>query len=224
MKIGNVETKNNIFLAPMAGITDLAFREICKDYGAGLVCTEMVSAKGLFFHDEKTKLLTGISSKERPVAVQIFGADAKIMADVAKRISMEENAPDLIDINMGCPAPKVVKNEDGSKLMLHPELVDEITKEVVNASRVPVTIKIRKGWDEEHINAVEIAQIAEKNGVSAIAIHGRTRQEFYSRKSRFRNYQESKKECQNSRDWKWKYYTVCNQLRRCLRIRVWMPL
>ena len=180
MKIGNVETKNNVFLAPMAGITDLPFRLICKEYGAGLVYTEMVSAKGLYYNDDKTKLLTQIDESERPAALQIFGSDADIMADVAKKI--QKNA-DVIDINMGCPAPKVVKNDDGSKLMLNPKLIDEITKKVVDAVDVPVTIKIRKGWDEEHINAVEIAQIAEKNGISAITIHGRTREQFYTGKA-----------------------------------------
>lgn len=203
LRIGNLELKNNVFLAPMAGITDMAFRRICKEFGAGLVYTEMVSAKGLFYHDEKTKLLMATCEEEKPVAVQIFGADSSIMAEVARKISEDTNPPAIIDINMGCPAPKVVKNEDGSKLMLHPELVDEITREVVKASKVPVTIKIRKGWDADHVNAVEIAQIAEKNGVSAIAIHGRTRQEFYSRKGRFRNHQKSEGKCEDTRHWQW---------------------
>lgn len=177
MKIGNVEIKNNVFLAPMAGITDLAYRLICKEFGAGLVYTEMISAKGIYYNDEKTKLLTQIDEKERPVAIQIFGSDADIMADVAKRMS--EKA-DIIDINMGCPAPKVVKNDDGSKLMLNPALIDEITYKVVKSSTVPVTVKIRKGWNDENVNAVEIAKILEKNGVSAVAVHGRTREQFYS--------------------------------------------
>ena len=144
MKIGNVEIKNNVFLAPMAGITDLAYRSICKEFGAGLVYTEMISAKGIYYNDEKTKLLTQIDEKERPVAIQIFGSDADIMANVAKRMS--EKA-DIIDINMGCPAPKVIKNDDGSKLMLNPVLIDEITYKVVKSSTVPVTVKIRKGWN-----------------------------------------------------------------------------
>ena len=177
MKIGNVEIKNNVFLAPMAGITDLAYRLICKEFGAGLVYTEMISAKGIYYNDEKTKLLTQIDEKERPVAIQIFGSDADIMANVAKKMS--EKA-DIIDINMGCPAPKVVKNDDGSKLMLNPELIDEITYKVVKSSTVPVTVKIRKGWNDENVNAVEIAKILEKNGVSAVAVHGRTREQFYS--------------------------------------------
>lgn len=180
MKIGNIETKNDIFLAPMAGITDLAYRLICKEFGAGLVYTEMVSAKGVFYNDEKTNLLTNVKDEERPAAIQIFGSDADIMADVAKKLS--EKA-DIIDINMGCPAPKVVKNDDGSKLMLNPDLIDEITYKVVKNISIPVTVKIRKGWDEEHINAVEIAKILEKNGVSAVTIHGRTREQFYTGKA-----------------------------------------
>ena len=177
IKIGDVELNNNIFLAPMAGISDMPFRILCKEHGAGLVYTEMVSSKGMFYDDTKTKKLMEISEEERPVAVQIFGSDAKIMSEIAKEVSKEAN---IIDINMGCPAPKVIKNTDGSKLMLHPELVDEITREVVKSSSVPVTIKIRKGWDDEHVNATEIAQIAEKNGISAITVHGRTREQFYT--------------------------------------------
>ena len=140
----------------------------------------MVSAKGLFYNDEKTKLLTKIADEERPTAIQIFGSDAEIMGKVAKNIS---ETADIIDINMGCPAPKVVKNDDGSKLMLNPELVGEIARSVVQNSDVPVTVKIRKGWDDEHVNAVDVAQILEDSGVSAIAIHGRTRQQFYSGKA-----------------------------------------
>lgn len=180
IKIGNVELNNNIFLAPMAGVTDMPLRILCKEFGAGLVYTEMVSSKGMFYNDEKTKQLMNINDAERPVAVQIFGSDATIMSETAKKVSEEA---DIIDINMGCPAPKVTKNLDGSKLMLHPELVDEITKMVVKTSSVPVTIKIRKGWDDEHVNAVEVAQIAEKNGVSAITVHGRTREQFYTGKA-----------------------------------------
>ena len=180
IKIGNVELNNNIFLAPMAGVTDMPLRILCKEFRAGLVYTEMVSSKGMFYNDEKTKQLMNINDAERPVAVQIFGSDATIMSETAKKVSEEA---DIIDINMGCPAPKVTKNLDGSKLMLHPELVDEITKMVVGASSVPVTIKIRKGWDDEHINAVEVARIAEKNGVSAITVHGRTREQFYTGKA-----------------------------------------
>ena len=177
IKIGNLKLENNIFLAPMAGVTDQPFRILCKEFGAGLVYTEMVSSKGIFYDDSKTKKLMSIDKRERPAAVQIFGSDAEIMSEMAEKISEEA---DIIDINMGCPAPKVTKNLDGSKLMLYPEKIDEITKKVVRKSKVPVTIKIRKGWDDEHVNAVEIAQIAEKNGISAITVHGRTREQFYT--------------------------------------------
>jgi len=176
LDIGNVHINNNIFLAPMAGITDMPFRVLCKEKGAGLVYTEMVSSKGMFYKDKKTKKMMEIDEKERPVAVQIFGSDPKIMGEIAKEVSEEA---DIIDINMGCPAPKVVKNNEGSRLLLDLELIDEITKEVVKNSKVPVTIKIRKGWDKDHIVAVEVAKIAEKNGISAITIHGRTRDEFF---------------------------------------------
>ena len=182
MNIGNIKIENNVFLAPMAGITDMAHRRICKEFGAGLVYTEMVSAKGLYYKDEKTKLLMATHEDEKPVVTQIFGSDPDIMAEVAEKIS-ENGDVDILDINMGCPAPKVVKNEDGSRLMLKPSLIDEITAKVVEKSKVPVTIKIRKGWDLDHVNAVEIAQIAEKNGISAIAVHGRTRDQFYTGKA-----------------------------------------
>lgn len=182
MNIGNIKIENNVFLAPMAGITDMAHRRICKEFGVGLVYTEMVSAKGLYYKDEKTKLLMETHEDEKPVATQIFGSDPEIMAEVANKISASGEV-DIIDINMGCPAPKVVKNEDGSRLMLNPTLIDEITAKVVEKSKVPVTIKIRKGWDLDHVNAVEIAQIAEKNGISAIAVHGRTRDQFYTGKA-----------------------------------------
>ena len=175
IKIGNVEINNNVFLAPMAGITDVPYRSICKEFGAGLTYSEMISAKGMHYNDEKTKLLMKKAENETPFAVQIFGSDADILAKVAEEIS---DSADIIDLNMGCPAPKVVKNGDGSKLMLSPDLIDEITKKVVEKAKVPVTIKIRKGWDKEHVNAVQIAKIAEKNGISAITVHGRTREEF----------------------------------------------
>lgn len=177
IKIGNVELENNIFLAPMAGITDLPFRLICKKYGPGLVCTEMVSSKGLMYNDEKTKLLLHSVPDERPVAVQIFGSDVEAMKCAAEKVS---EIADIIDINMGCPAPKVVKNGDGSKLLLNLELVEEIVKGVVKASKVPVTVKIRLGWDSEHVVAVEAAKIIEEAGASAITVHGRTREEFYT--------------------------------------------
>ena len=177
IKIGNVELENNIFLAPMAGITDLPFRLICKKYGPGLVCTEMVSSKGLMYNDEKTKLLLHSVPDERPVAVQIFGSDVEAMKCAAEKVS---EIADIIDINMGCPAPKVVKNGDGSKLLLNLELVEEIVKGVVKSSKVPVTVKIRLGWDSEHVVAVEAAKIIERAGASAITVHGRTREEFYT--------------------------------------------
>ena len=180
IKIGNIELNNNVFLAPMAGITDMPYRSICKEFGAGLTYSEMVSAKGMYYNDEKTNLLTEKAENENPYAIQIFGSDSDIMAIVAEKLS--EKA-DIIDINMGCPAPKVVKNDDGSKLMLNPKLIDEITKKVVQKAKVPVTIKIRKGWDEKNINAVEIAKISEANGISAITVHGRTREQFYSGKA-----------------------------------------
>ena len=177
IKIGNVELENNIFLAPMAGITDLPFRLICKKYGPGLVCTEMVSSKGLMYNDEKTKLLLHSVPDERPVAVQIFGSDVEAMKCAAEKVS---EIADIIDINMGCPALKVVKNGDGSKLLLNLELVEEIVKGVVKSSKVPVTVKIRLGWDSEHVVAVEAAKIIEEAGASAITVHGRTREEFYT--------------------------------------------
>ena len=177
MKIGNVELKNNIILAPMAGLTDLPFRVVCEKYEPGLVVTEMVSSKALLYNDEKTKLLLNMKNEIRPVAVQIFGSDIEAMAFAAKYVS---DIADIVDINMGCPAPKVVKNGDGSKLLLDINKVYEITKAVVENSKVPVTVKIRKGWDSEHVVAVEAAKKIEEAGASAITIHGRTRSEFYS--------------------------------------------
>lgn len=177
LKIGNVELNNNILLAPMAGITDRAFRIVCEEFGPGLVCTEMISSKGLFYGDKKTDLLLNMKDEKRPIAVQIFGNDVDAMKYAAEYVS---KFADIIDINMGCPAPKVVKNGDGSKLLLNLPLVEEIVREVVKASKVPVTVKIRKGWDSDHIVAVEAAKIIEKAGASAITIHGRTRDEFYS--------------------------------------------
>lgn len=177
IEIGNVKVENNVFLAPMAGITDRPFRMICKEFGPGLVYTEMVSSKGLFYNDKKTDLLLNMKDEKRPIAVQIFGNDVEAMKYAAKYVS---DFADIIDINMGCPAPKVVKNGDGSKLLLNLPLVEEIVTEVVKVSKVPVTVKIRKGWDSNNIVAVEAAKIIEKAGVSAITVHGRTRDEFYS--------------------------------------------
>lgn len=181
LKIGNLELQNNIFLAPMAGITDLSFRKVYKEYGMGLIYTEMASSKALYYNDIKTDKLTQISENEHPIAIQIFGNDPEIMAYAAKKLS--QNKADIIDINFGCPAPKIVKNGEGSKLMLNPKLVGEIVKSVTEASSVPVTAKIRKGWDEKNINAVEIAKICEENGSKAITVHGRTKEEFYSGKA-----------------------------------------
>jgi len=177
LKIGNVDLENNIFLAPMAGITDLPFRLICKENNAGLVYTEMVSSKALLYEDEKTKLLLKTCDKEKPLAVQIFGSDPEAIAYAADFTS---KIGQIVDINMGCPAPKVVKNGDGSKLLLNLELVEKIVKAAVNASSVPVTVKMRIGWDQEHIVAIEAAKIIEKAGASAITVHGRTRSQYYS--------------------------------------------
>ena len=177
MKIGNVELENNIFLAPMAGITDLPFRLICKENDAGLVYTEMVSAKALLYNDEKTKLLLKTCDKEKPLAVQIFGSDVEAIAYASKYVS---EFADIVDINMGCPAPKVVKNGDGSRLLLNLELVKQIIETAVANSKVPVTVKMRTGWDADNIVAVEAAKIVEKAGASAITVHGRTRSQYYS--------------------------------------------
>lgn len=177
LKIGDVELENNILLAPMAGITDLQFRTIAKKQGVGLVYTEMVSSKAIFHNDEKTKKLLNMKGEKRPVAVQIFGSDVEAMVYAAKYV---EQIADIIDINMGCPAPKVVKNGDGSKLLLNLDLAEEIVKSVVEAVKKPVTVKIRKGWNNSNVVAVDAAKRFEKAGISAITIHGRTREEYYS--------------------------------------------
>lgn len=178
LKIGNLELENNLILAPMAGVTDLPFRIICKKYGnPGLVCNEMVSSKAISYHDEKTFKMLNCQGEKRPISMQIFGSEPEIMGEAAKVIS---EIADIVDINMGCPAPKVVKNGDGSKLLLDLDLARKIICQVTDNSKKPVTLKIRKGWDNEHIVAVELAKIAEENGVSAISVHGRTRNEFYS--------------------------------------------
>ena len=180
LKIGNVELENNLILAPMAGVTDLSFRKICKEFGPGLVCTEMVSSKAIFYDDSKTKLLMNTEGEKRPISMQIFGSDEETMGYAAKYVS---KLADIVDINMGCPAPKVVKNGDGSKLLLDIEKAEKIIKSVVKNSSKPVTLKLRKGWDLNNIVAVEFAQMAENTGVSAITIHGRTRTEMYSGKA-----------------------------------------
>ena len=181
MKIGNFETKNNLFLAPMAGVTDLPFRRICARYGAGMTYSEMISAKGLWYKDKKTASLMRIAEEERPTAIQIFGSEPEIMAAVIPQVM--EFKPDIIDINMGCPAPKIANNGDGSALMKNPELIGKIMRAVSDASPVPVTAKIRKGWDDNSVNALECAKILEANGAAAIAVHGRTRTQFYSGKA-----------------------------------------
>ena len=173
--------KNNVFLAPMAGFSDLTFRLLCKEMGAGLVYTEMVSAKGLMYNNDNTKDLLATNSCEWPTAVQIFGSEPKIMSEMAKKLE-EEYPFDIIDINMGCPANKIVKNGDGSALMKTPDLIFKIIKAVSHAVSKPVTVKIRKGFDAENVNAVLVAKIAEEAGASAIAVHGRTRDQFYGGK------------------------------------------
>lgn len=180
MKIGDVVLKNNVFLSPMAGVTDKPFRIICQEMGAGLTYTEMVSAKGFYYGSENTNILLDIAEVEK-VAIQIFGSDPDIMGEVAKRLN--DSKALILDINMGCPTPKIVKNGDGAALMQKPELAEKVMESVVKASNKPVTVKIRKGWDDNHINAVEIAQLAEKVGIKAIAVHGRTKEQFYSGKA-----------------------------------------
>ncbi len=178
LKIGNVELENNIILAPMAGVTDLPYRMICKKYGnPGLVCNEMVSAKAICYKDEKTLKMIKSNNEKRPISMQIFGSDPEVMGEASKFMC---DYTDILDINMGCPAPKVVKNGDGSKLLLDLELVYKIVKSVIENSSKPVTVKIRKGWDNDNIVAVEAAKIIEEAGADAIVVHGRTRDEFYS--------------------------------------------
>lgn len=178
MKIGTVKLDNKIFLAPMAGITDKPYREICRKFGAGMVYSEMISAKGLHYSDKKTASLMNMEG-ESPCAIQIFGSEPEIMAEIIPKVM--EFKPDIIDINMGCPAPKIVNNGDGSALMKTPERMGEIMRAVANVSPVPVTAKIRKGWKED--NSLICAKILEENGAAAVAVHGRTRDEFYSGKA-----------------------------------------
>lgn len=178
LKIGNVILKNIYILGPMAGVTDLPFRLLCKEQGAGLLCMEMVSAKAILYNNKNTESLLQIHPDETPVSLQLFGSDPKIVSEMAKRI--EERPFSILDINMGCPVPKVVRNGEGSALMKNPKLVYELVHAVVEAIEKPVTVKIRKGFDEEHVNAVEIARIAEEAGAAAIAVHGRTREQYYS--------------------------------------------
>lgn len=178
LKIGNVTLENNLILAPMAGVTDLPFRLLCKEQGAGLICTEMISAKAIYFKNKNTETLMEIDEGERPVSLQLFGSDADLMAEIARQI--EPRNFDILDINMGCPVPKVVNNGEGSALMKNPRLVHEIVSKVSKAIEKPLTVKIRKGFTEDCVNAVEIAKIAEDAGAAAIAVHGRTREQYYA--------------------------------------------
>lgn len=181
LTIGNVELKNNLVLAPMAGVTDLPFRLLCKEQGCGLMCTEMVSAKALLYKNKNTAPLLEVREEERPVAVQLFGSDPEILSSMAKQI--EDGPYDIIDLNMGCPVPKVVNNGEGSALMRDPKQVEAILTAMVKTLKKPVTVKFRKGFNEESINAAEMAKIAESCGVAAVAIHGRTREQYYSGKA-----------------------------------------
>lgn len=181
LKIGNVTLDNNIVLAPMAGVTDLPFRLLCKEQGAGLICMEMVSAKAIYFNNKNTMELLEIHPDECPVSLQLFGSDADIIAEMAKRI--EERPFAILDINMGCPVPKVAGNGEGSALMRNPKLVAEIVEKTAKAISKPVTVKIRKGFQENEVNAVEIAHIAQECGAAAVAVHGRTREQYYSGKA-----------------------------------------
>ena len=178
LTIGNVTLDNNIILAPMAGVSDLPFRLLCREKGAGLVCMEMVSAKAIYYNNKNTDDLMEIHPDEGPASLQLFGSDPVIISEMAKRI--EERPFAILDINMGCPVPKVVNNGEGSALMKNPKLVEEILSSLVKAVKKPVTVKIRKGFNEENVNAVEIAKIAESCGVAAVAVHGRTREQYYS--------------------------------------------
>lgn len=178
MKIGNVDIKGNVALGPMAGVTDLPFRLLCKEQGCDLMYTEMVSAKAILYNNKNTYEILRTTDSERPVAVQLFGSDPDIMTEIALRL--EEQPFDIIDINMGCPVPKIVNNHEGSALMLEPKLVEKILTKMAGALKKPLTIKIRKGFDDDRVNAVEIARIAQACGVSAIAVHGRTRAQYYA--------------------------------------------
>ena len=181
LQIGNVTLENNLILAPMAGVTDLPFRLLCKEQGAGLLCMEMVSAKAILYKNKNTEELLTIDPRENPVSLQLFGSDPDIMGEIAKQI--EERPFDILDINMGCPVPKVVNNGDGSALMKNPFLAGKIIEKVASAIEKPVTVKIRKGFDDEHVNAVEMAHIAQESGAAAVAVHGRTREQYYSGKA-----------------------------------------
>ena len=178
LKIGNIELPNLCVLAPMAGVTDLPFRGLCKEQGAGLICTEMVSAKAISFHNKNTKALMEINPKEHPVSLQLFGNEPELMAEVAR--SIEEQPFDILDINMGCPVPKVVNNGEGSALLKDPALIGKIVREISHAIKKPVTAKIRIGFEGYDVDPVEIAKIIEDAGGAAVAVHGRTRQQYYA--------------------------------------------
>ena len=181
LQIGNVTLENNLILAPMAGVTDLPFRLLCKEKGAGLLCMEMVSAKAILYKNKNTQALLEIDPQENPVSLQLFGSDPDIISQIAHEI--EERPFDILDINMGCPVPKIVNNGEGSALMKNPVLAGEIIEKTVKAIQKPVTVKIRKGFDDEHVNAVEMARVAQESGAAAVAVHGRTREQYYSGKA-----------------------------------------
>ncbi len=178
MKIGSIELKSPVILAPMAGVTDLPFRVLCTEQGVGMVCMEMVSAKAILYNNKNTEELMAIDPAEKCVSLQLFGSDPDIVSEMAKRI--EEKPFDVLDINMGCPVPKVVNNHEGSALMKDPLLAGRIIEKTVKAIKKPVTVKIRKGFDDAHVNAVEVARIAQESGAAAVAVHGRTREQYYS--------------------------------------------
>ena len=183
LQIGNVTLKNNLILGPMAGVTDLPFRLLCAEQGAGLLCMEMVSAKAILYNNKNTKAMLTIDEREHPVSLQLFGSDPQIMGDMAKRLEDEGVPFDMLDINMGCPVPKVVNNGEGSALMKKPLLAGQIIEAMAKATNHPVTVKIRKGFDEANVNAPELAHIAQESGAAAVAVHGRTREQYYSGKA-----------------------------------------
>lgn len=183
LQIGNVTLKNNLILGPMAGVTDLPFRLLCAEQGAGLLCMEMVSAKAILYNNKNTRSMLTIDEREHPVSLQLFGSDPQIMGDIARRLEDEGVPFDILDINMGCPVPKVVNNGEGSALMRQPLLAGQIVEAMARATSRPVTVKIRKGFDDEHVNAPEMAYIAQESGAAAVAVHGRTREQYYSGKA-----------------------------------------
>lgn len=183
LQIGNVTLKNNLILGPMAGVTDLPFRLLCAEQGAGLLCMEMVSAKAILYNNKNTKAMLTIDEREHPVSLQLFGSDPQIMGDISKRLEDEGVPFDILDINMGCPVPKVVNNGEGSALMKDPLLAGQIIEAMAKSTSRPVTVKIRKGFDDAHVNAPELAHIAQESGAAAVAVHGRTREQYYSGKA-----------------------------------------